>query len=746
MANWNGFPRIIVIFGTLVFVAVLGAAAHGDPIEPILKDPVGQRYCSTEGDTAKIGIGTAVDLGDATAVPVYVGSDDNIETWRFLFDLPVEVDDVSQVWVEAAGWPYEIDELWIDDDGYLVVERSIGAGSSNPDLEDVFFTLYISTHCWKRQDEDVPVVWGPPGDPRDPDIFLGVENGCSRDPLECLEDGSFYINPIVIMTDISEEIALIGDEVVVTVTCENDYIFRAFFHYIQFDPNVLTMVAPFVDPTDRCGGHLGYHQPQPDQIALWCSNPNGCGTSDEDGPVLYTLHFKCISPVEDAAGAIGYFHSTYYHGLDCNQVLNHFADIISDTGSVTVPVYQATFDIYGAMISNDDLDEFHVPLYLKNNYRIFEFRLPVRYADDPDDPLEFIGFESADPSEFVGFGQICQEYRDDEYKYAVLMTQGLTEIDTSSEFRYIGDLIFQNTVPRPGVTAFYYLQFLDIGCHGEYDNWVHTWDDVRGETEYGWSDPQTTFWPGSIYMCDPTVWISPWIALGSMEGDPWEADSRVRVRSNVALDEVTFKVAWTPDEFCVTAHDILENAEVVVNEAELEAAVSIVDVEPSSYYIDYAYLLFENATHDEQTGDLDIIDVNVVETNPSGRLRVYPFGGYVRLDGVPVGMLTCIETVGMKKEAAVPQQFELKHNYPNPFNASTTIEFAIPEAAQTTLEVYNVMGQRVVTLVNTYTEAGRYSVYWDGRDARGSTIASGIYLYRLQSGQYLDTKKMVLMK
>ena len=96
---------------------------------------------------------------------------------------------------------------------------------------------------------------------------------------------------------------------------------------------------------------------------------------------------------------------------------------------------------------------------------------------------------------------------------------------------------------------------------------------------------------------------------------------------------------------------------------------------------------------------------------------------------------------GSKVEPATPGQFALTQNYPNPFNPTTEISFSLPQAGQATLEIYNVMGQRVATLVDEYLEAGQYSRVWDASDN-----ASGIYFYRLSAEGRTDTKKMLLLK
>jgi hypothetical protein len=94
-----------------------------------------------------------------------------------------------------------------------------------------------------------------------------------------------------------------------------------------------------------------------------------------------------------------------------------------------------------------------------------------------------------------------------------------------------------------------------------------------------------------------------------------------------------------------------------------------------------------------------------------------------------------------------PESYALGNNYPNPFNPSTTIKYALPAAGAVRLEVYNVVGQVVRTLVNGPQSAGRYAVQWDATDNQGASLSSGIYFYRLQAGDnFLEVKKMLLLK
>jgi hypothetical protein len=98
-------------------------------------------------------------------------------------------------------------------------------------------------------------------------------------------------------------------------------------------------------------------------------------------------------------------------------------------------------------------------------------------------------------------------------------------------------------------------------------------------------------------------------------------------------------------------------------------------------------------------------------------------------------------------DSEVPTEFTLGQNYPNPFNPTTYIRFALPEAATVRLEVYNMLGQRIATLIDgEFINAGVYETVWNARDDAGREISSGIYMYRISAGDFVDLKRMVLMK
>ena len=93
-----------------------------------------------------------------------------------------------------------------------------------------------------------------------------------------------------------------------------------------------------------------------------------------------------------------------------------------------------------------------------------------------------------------------------------------------------------------------------------------------------------------------------------------------------------------------------------------------------------------------------------------------------------------------------PPALAVMSAYPNPFNAVTTIEFSLPGAGRAELTVCSVTGQKVRELFSVVMAAGVYSLIWDGRDDSGRTVSSGVYIARLDSGNHLNTGKLLLMK
>ena len=98
------------------------------------------------------------------------------------------------------------------------------------------------------------------------------------------------------------------------------------------------------------------------------------------------------------------------------------------------------------------------------------------------------------------------------------------------------------------------------------------------------------------------------------------------------------------------------------------------------------------------------------------------------------------------EEISVPTQYALSQNYPNPFNPETRISYDIISSGMVSIIVYDILGRKIVDLVNEIKTPGRYNVLWNGNDALGNPVGSGVYLYQLKSGQFSKTRKMVISR
>lgn len=133
--------------------------------------------------------------------------------------------------------------------------------------------------------------------------------------------------------------------------------------------------------------------------------------------------------------------------------------------------------------------------------------------------------------------------------------------------------------------------------------------------------------------------------------------------------------------------------------------------------------------------------------------------------GDPAGVTTSISSgflagvslfslvTDVAEQGSLPQSFELYQNYPNPFNPTTTIAYDIPALSRVSVQVFNIVGQLVTTLVDQEQAPGRYSVVWNGRTEKGGLASSGVYFYRINATertgtqrQFVSTRKVLLLK
>jgi|GEM_PF-2413280 len=138
----------------------------------------------------------------------------------------------------------------------------------------------------------------------------------------------------------------------------------------------------------------------------------------------------------------------------------------------------------------------------------------------------------------------------------------------------------------------------------------------------------------------------------------------------------------------------------------------------------------------------DTTDMNVGTTYYYAVAAVYNVGEAPMSDTVSVTHTI----VSVEDGLGIPQEFALQQNYPNPFNPTTSIKYQLPQASTVQIVIYNMLGQRIRTLVNESQEAGYYEAVWDGRNTAGLKVSSGMYFYRIKAGNFTKTHKMMMLK
>ena len=132
----------------------------------------------------------------------------------------------------------------------------------------------------------------------------------------------------------------------------------------------------------------------------------------------------------------------------------------------------------------------------------------------------------------------------------------------------------------------------------------------------------------------------------------------------------------------------------------------------------------------------------VPEGTYTGQINITTNGGNIT---IPVQVLVS-STVGISSDELQPGTFALLQNYPNPFNPTTTIRYQLGSATPVTLKIYNMVGQEIKTLIQERQTAGIYEVNWDGTNAKNQAVSSGAYVYRLETNNYVQQRKMLLIR
>ncbi len=153
---------------------------------------------------------------------------------------------------------------------------------------------------------------------------------------------------------------------------------------------------------------------------------------------------------------------------------------------------------------------------------------------------------------------------------------------------------------------------------------------------------------------------------------------------------------------------------------------------------------FSNATKYDNIAQLNSQVTDLAEGEYYWRVRSKTSGStsnYSNTGNFKVGSVTSVDG-----DEELPLSYSIEQNYPNPFNPTTTINYSLPEANFVTIKIYNMLGQEVKTLLSEEVKAGRHNVNWNGENNFGIKVSSGTYIYRITAGEFVQAKKMILLK
>jgi hypothetical protein len=135
-------------------------------------------------------------------------------------------------------------------------------------------------------------------------------------------------------------------------------------------------------------------------------------------------------------------------------------------------------------------------------------------------------------------------------------------------------------------------------------------------------------------------------------------------------------------------------------------------------------------------GDLISFNINGFPATPTSGNPIWTSSGLIHLD-----LSALVTSVEAMQPSEIPDDFQLFQNYPNPFNPSTTIQFAIPKRAGVSLQIYDILGRKVATLIDEEMQPGQYKVVFEA-----NALSTGVYFYRIQAEGFVQTKKLIVLK
>lgn len=229
--------------------------------------------------------------------------------------------------------------------------------------------------------------------------------------------------------------------------------------------------------------------------------------------------------------------------------------------------------------------------------------------------------------------------------------------------------------------------------------------------------------------------------------DPSNADKVIVVYANYKVRSVFYSsnagTSWTD-----ISGNLEQNTDETGNGPSCRWIDAITTGGTTTYYIATSTGVFS-------TSDITTAPINWAQEGSTiignvvcAMIKARQSDGLVVVGTHGAGVFSANQTVvGVESEtSSIPTSYSVSQNYPNPFNPSTQLRYSIPQAENVRITVYNINGKTIATLINNFQSAGTYQVTWNGKNDLGQQVASGTYIYKVQAGDFVKTKKMVMLK
>ena len=773
----------IFIFTILTFVLLAGFASAGtmavgnDRLKFILGEEEGLFVMGTgQDETVDIPFSFYFDDDPGYSDPLPTGTVTKI-TVRFTFD-PAQLHYNGAVFES----PWQINQLSAHDpgNGIIAVELFGAPGIPIP----ITATSYVAFRFYAYCQPELTVNDFTFYQNSDYNYIETYDNGTFPWAPGSYDDGSVTIGDYQADFTVETKTALLGDnQIRVEISGTHNFNLVGFDHYLTFDTDNLTYVDfemnPAIFPTEY-GCTYGYCEPSVngneihfpfvfDYPWVYFTGPN------ETEDWYYALIFEFVPGQDDNSFDYVNFddvNSTVFPFGFCNDLL-HTATY--QNGGVQIPHY--TIDLKSQLHTDYIVkgETVTFDILMKNNFPAGDYSAlntngaisivydwpdictyPAVAGDDQIDPLTFNGGSHTNGDRTYFTYQVYDANRTVNYMppaedYVHLLTLNFG-MDTS----------FIPEYEQRTFTVDFKNNFVDL----PYYDWHTQAEDTTGygiaQAELGEVDYETI--PAEIKM-------GRFYAPYSYDGDN-TIDQPLYIAANFDIGQFSVTINLLQDDDCRFAGVVPELPGVSYTysyktatiyfdgvgtflEATGDVNVKIATVKyrtycdginkigdsspdgPPTYYYEYGHVSFTNAVIYDDAAPAHLHYVDVDPNNVRGKCSLINIIAESNPDDPYDYKSTWDQS---------PTKFNLYPNSPNPFNPQTVISYDVPEVTHVTLEIINILGQKVATLVDEMKAPGHYETTWLGTDDHGSKLASGIYLYNMRAGDYIETRKMMLMK